>query len=149
MIAVLQRCDAVKCIIDGKIKSETNNKALLVLLGVKNDDSQEDVDFIVRKIPELRLFSDENGKINLSAKDVGASLFVVSQFTLYARCRKGRRPNFMDAAGAELGEEFYNKVIQGLGSSGLEILTGEFGADMNLFFNNNGPVTIILDSREN
>ncbi|MFR1324269.1 MAG: D-aminoacyl-tRNA deacylase, partial [Ezakiella massiliensis] len=69
-------------------------------------------------------------------------------FTLYARCRKGRRPNFMDAAGAELGEELYNKVIQGLGSSGLEILTGEFGADMNLFFNNNGPVTIILDSRE-
>lgn len=148
MIAVLQRCDGVKCLIDDKIKSETNNKTLLVLLGVKNDDSQEDVDYIVRKIPELRLFSDENGKINLSAKDVGASLFVVSQFTLYARCRKGRRPNFMDAAGAELGEELYNKVIQGLGSSSLEILTGEFGADMNLFFNNNGPVTIILDSRE-
>ena len=147
MIAVLQRCDGVKCLIDDKIKSETNNKTLLVLLGVKNDDSQEDVDYIVRKIPELRLFSDENGKINLSAKDVGASLFVVSQFTLYARCRKGRRPNFMDAAGAELGEELYNKVIQGLGSSSLEILTGEFGADMNLFFNNNGPVTIILDSR--
>lgn len=148
MIAVLQRCDAVKCIIDDEIKSETNNKTLLVLLGVKNDDSQEDVDYIVRKIPELRLFSDENGKINLSSKDVGASLFVVSQFTLYARCRKGRRPNFMAAAGAELGEELYNKVIQGLGSSGLEILIGEFGADMNLFFNNNGPVTIILDSRE-
>lgn len=148
MIAVLQRCDGVKCLIDDEIKSETNNKTLLVLLGVKNDDSQEDVDYIVRKIPELRLFSDEHGKINLSAKDVGASLFVVSQFTLYARCRKGRRPNFMDAAGAELGEELYNKVIQDLGSSGLEILTGEFGADMNLFFNNNGPVTIILDSRE-
>lgn len=150
MIAVIQRTNGVKCVINEKITSETENEnALLVLIGVKQDDTLEDVNYIVRKIPEIRIFSDENGKMNLSAYDVNADIFVVSQFTLYAKCRKGRRPNFMEAAPADLGNKLYEKVVQGLKETNLNILTGEFGADMNLIFNNRGPVTIILDSREN
>lgn len=148
MIALIQRTDGIKCIIDDKVYSKTYNKALLVLLGVKNDDTNEDVEYIVRKIPELRIFSDDDGKMNLSAIDVNASIFVVSQFTLHAKCRKGRRPNFMNAAGRELGNALYEDVVRELKKSNLDVLTGEFGADMNLIFNNNGPVTIILDSRE-
>lgn len=149
MIAVIQRTNGIKCVIDDKVTAESNKDTLLVLLGIKNDDTMEDVDYIVRKIPELRIFSDEEGKMNLSANDINASIFVVSQFTLHAKCRKGRRPNFMEAANYELGLDMYNTVVDKLKETNLEILTGDFGADMNLIFNNNGPVTIILDSREN
>lgn len=149
MIAVIQRTNGVKCVIDDKVTAESNKDTLMVLLGIKNDDSMEDIDYIVRKIPELRIFSDADGKMNLSANDINASIFVVSQFTLHAKCRKGRRPNFMEAANYELGLDMYNTVVDKLNETNLEILTGDFGADMNLIFNNNGPVTIILDSREN
>lgn len=149
MIAVIQRTNGVKCVIDDKVTAESNKDTLMVLLGIKNDDTMEDIDYIVRKIPELRIFSDADGKMNLSANDINASIFVVSQFTLHAKCRKGRRPNFMEAANYELGLDMYNTVVDKLNETNLEILTGDFGADMNLIFNNNGPVTIILDSREN
>lgn len=99
MIALIQVTDGVKLSIDDKVYNETTNKTLLVLLGVKDDDTIEDVDYIVKKIPKLRIFKDEDDKLNLSALDVGASLFVVSQFTLYAKCRKGNRPSFDRSAG--------------------------------------------------
>ena len=148
MIALIQVTDGVKLSIDDKIYNETTDKTLLVLLGVKDDDTIEDVDYIVKKIPKLRIFKDEDDKLNLSALDVGASLFVVSQFTLYAKCRKGNRPSFDRSAGYEKGKEFYEMVVDKLKSTGLEVKTGSFGAMMDIEFNNNGPVTIILDSNE-
>lgn len=148
MIALIQVTDGVKLSIDDKIYNETTDKTLLVLLGVKDDDTIEDVDYIVKKIPKLRIFKDDEDKLNLSALDVGASLFVVSQFTLYAKCRKGNRPSFDRSAGYEKGKEFYEMVVDKLKSTGLEVKTGSFGAMMDIEFNNNGPVTIILDSNE-
>lgn len=148
MIALIQVTDGVKLSIDDKVYNETTDKTLLVLLGVKDDDTIEDVDYIVKKIPKLRIFKDEDDKLNLSALDVGASLFVVSQFTLYAKCRKGNRPSFDRSAGYEKGKEFYEMVVAKLKSTGLEVKTGSFGAMMDIEFNNNGPVTIILDSNE-
>lgn len=148
MIALIQVTDGVKLSIDDKVYNETTDKTLLVLLGVKDDDTIEDVDYIVKKIPKLRIFKDEDDKLNLSALDVGASLFIVSQFTLYAKCRKGNRPSFDRSAGYEKGKEFYEMVVDKLKSTGLEVKTGSFGAMMDIEFNNNGPVTIILDSNE-
>ncbi|WP_311443551.1 D-aminoacyl-tRNA deacylase [Ezakiella coagulans] len=148
MIALIQVTDGVKLSIDDKVYNETTDKTLLVLLGVKDDDTIEDVDYIVKKIPKLRIFKDEDDKLNLSALDIGASLFVVSQFTLYAKCRKGNRPSFDRSAGYEKGKEFYEMVVDKLKSTGLEVKTGSFGAMMDIEFNNNGPVTIILDSNE-
>lgn len=148
MIALIQVTDGVKLSIDDKVYNETTDKTLLVLLGVKDDDTIEDVDYIVKKIPKLRIFKDEDDKLNLSALDIGASLFVVSQFTLYAKCRKGNRPSFDRSAGYEKGKEFYEMVVAKLKSTGLEVKTGSFGAMMDIEFNNNGPVTIILDSNE-
>lgn len=148
MIALIQVTDGVKLSIDDKVYNETTDKTLLVLLGVKDDDTIEDVDYIVKKIPKLRIFKDEDDKLNLSALDVGASLFVVSQFTLYAKCRKGNRPSFDRSAGYEKGKEFYEMVVDKLKSTRLEVKTGSFGAMMDIEFNNNGPVTIILDSNE-
>lgn len=148
MIALIQVTDGVKLSIDDKVYNETTDKTLLVLLGVKDDDTIEDVDYIVKKILKLRIFKDEDDKLNLSALDVGASLFVVSQFTLYAKCRKGNRPSFDRSAGYEKGKEFYEMVVDKLKSTGLEVKTGSFGAMMDIEFNNNGPVTIILDSNE-
>lgn len=148
MIALIQVTDGVKLSIDDKVYNETTDKTLLVLLGVKDDDTIEDVDYIVKKIPKLRIFKDEDDKLNLSALDIGASLFVVSQFTLYAKCRKGNRPSFDRSAGYEKGKEFYEMVVYKLKSTGLEVKTGSFGAMMDIEFNNNGPVTIILDSNE-
>ncbi|MFR9278344.1 MAG: D-aminoacyl-tRNA deacylase [Ezakiella coagulans] len=148
MIALIQVTDGVKLSIDDRVYNETTDKTLLVLLGVKDDDTIEDVDYIVKKIPKLRIFKDEDDKLNLSALDIGASLFVVSQFTLYAKCRKGNRPSFDRSAGYEKGKEFYEMVVDKLKSTGLEVKTGSFGAMMDIEFNNNGPVTIILDSNE-
>lgn len=148
MIALIQVTDGVKLSIDDKVYNETTDKTLLVLLGVKDDDTIEDVDYIVKKIPKLRIFKDEDDKLNLSALDIGASLFVVSQFTLYAKCRKGNRPSFDRSAGYEKGKEFYEIVVDKLKSTGLNVKTGSFGAMMDIEFNNNGPVTIILDSNE-
>lgn len=148
MIALIQVTDGVKLSIDDKVYNETTDKTLLVLLGVKDDDTIEDVDYIVKKIPKLRIFKDDEDKLNLSALDVGASLFVVSQFTLYAKCRKGNRPSFDRSAGYEKGKEFYEMVVDKLKSTGLDVKAGSFGAMMDIEFNNNGPVTIILDSNE-
>lgn len=148
MIALIQVTDGVKLSIEGEVYNETKDRTLLVLLGVKDDDTKDDVDYIVKKIPKLRIFKDDEDKLNPSALDVGASLFVVSQFTLYAKCRKGNRPSFDRSAAYEKGKEFYETVVENLKSTGLEVKTGSFGAMMDIEFNNNGPVTIILDSNE-
>ncbi len=120
----------------------------LVFLGVEKSDQTQDIDYLVEKLLHLRMFSDENGKFNLSVQDVKGSLLIVSQFTLMADCSKGRRPSFINSAGPEFAEPMYKQFIEKCKSFNLKVETGKFGADMQVELVNDGPVTIILDSRE-
>ena len=129
--------------IDGKKVSEID-KGFLVLLGVHKDDTEEKAVKIADKICGLRVFEDENGKMNISPADAGASLLIVSQFTLYADC-SSRRPGFTDAARPEISKPLYEKVVEECKARGFEVGTGEFGADMKVESVNDGPVTIILE----
>lgn len=148
MKTVIQRVSRASVTIDGKLKSSIG-KGLLVLLGVAEDDGQEDIDWLVRKISAMRIFDDESGVMNLSVMDVGGEVLVVSQFTLMANCRKGNRPSYIKAARHEISipmyEEFCSRMSLQLGK---EVGTGEFGAMMDVELVNDGPVTIILDSKE-
>ncbi|MBO6196195.1 MAG: D-tyrosyl-tRNA(Tyr) deacylase, partial [Butyrivibrio sp.] len=129
--------------IDGQKKSEID-KGFLVLLGVKTTDTPEQAKKIADKICGLRIFEDENGKMNISPKDAGAELLIVSQFTLYADC-SSRRPGFTDAARPEISKPLYELVVSECRGRGFEVQTGEFGADMKVESINDGPVTIVLD----
>lgn len=117
----------------------------LVLIGVGKEDTKEDADRLVKKMLGLRIFSDENGKINKSLKDVGGELLLVSQFTLYADCRHGNRPGFTEAAGPEQANELYEYIIENCRQQVPVVETGEFGADMKVELLNDGPFTILLD----
>jgi D-tyrosyl-tRNA(Tyr) deacylase len=121
---------------------------LLVLLGVGRDDTEEDVRFVARKVAEMRIFSDSEGKFNLALGDVGGSILLVSQFTLYADTRKGRRPSFTGAAASELAEALVERCAQLWREAGITVETGRFGAHMDVSLLNDGPVTIILDTGE-
>lgn len=120
---------------------------LLVLLGVGNGDTEEDMKYIADKIIKLRIFSDENDKINLSLEDVGGSMLVISQFTLYGDCSHGRRPYFGNAMEPVGANEMYEKFVAYIREQGIHTETGEFGADMKVSLTNDGPVTIILESK--
>ena len=148
MRAVVQRVTSSSVVVDGRvicsIKSGFN-----VLLGICKDDTIEDLKYIKDKIINLRVFHDENDKMNLSILDVKGEILAISQFTLYGDCRKGRRPNFMEAMSGEDAEALYNKFVEMLRESELKIETGQFGADMKVEINNDGPVTILLDSKRN
>jgi D-tyrosyl-tRNA(Tyr) deacylase len=122
---------------------------LLVLLGVGKDDTEEDAEYIAEKIACLRIFDDAAGKLNLSVKDVGGSVLLVSQFTLYGDCRKGRRPSFTDAADTGKAEALYLRVADELRHRGLPVQTGRFRAAMKVSLVNDGPVTILLESPKN
>jgi len=144
--AVVQRVSRAKVTVDDEIVGEIA-RGVLILLGVTHTDGLDDVDHLVEKIAGLRIFEDENGKMNLSLREIGGSMLVVSQFTLYADTRRGRRPSFMDAAGAELASRLYDYFIE---RSRLEIASvaeGRFGAMMDVELVNDGPVTIILDTK--
>jgi D-tyrosyl-tRNA(Tyr) deacylase len=145
MRAVVQRVSQSKVSVDentiGKI-----NKGLLVLLGVTHEDTQKDIDYMIDKILNLRIFEDEDDKMNLSLKDIGGELLVVSQFTLYGDCRKGRRPSFTNAAKPDLANELYEKFVEKAKAEGINVGTGQFGAHMMVDLTNDGPVTILLDS---
>lgn len=147
MIAVLQRATAGSVTIDGSIVGEIGH-GLVILLGVMGDDEQADSDFLANKVSSLRIFNDENGKMNLSVIDVNGSALVVSQFTLCADTRKGRRPSFVHAAPPEKGNALYENFMKKLGAQGVPVQAGEFGAMMKVSIENDGPVTIILDSRD-
>ena len=143
MRAVITRVLSASVTIDGQKNSEIG-KGFLVLLGVKTTDTQEQAKKIADKICGLRIFEDENGKMNISPKDAGAELLIVSQFTLYADC-SSRRPGFTDAARPEISEPLYEMVVSECRQRGFNVQTGKFGADMKVESINDGPVTIVLD----
>ena len=145
MRAVVQRVSSSKVTVDGNVTGDIK-KGLLVLLGVTHEDTSKDVDYIIDKVLNLRIFEDENEKMNLSLKDVEGELLVVSQFTLYGDCRKGRRPSFSTAARPELATKLYEEFIEKSRKEGIVTQTGQFGAHMMVDLTNDGPVTILLES---
>ncbi len=148
MKAVLQRVKYSNVKIDGNIVGSCGN-GFMILLGVMQGDTLHDVDKLVNKIPNLRVFEDDNGKMNRSLLDTGGELLVISQFTLCADCTHGRRPSFTDSAPPQEANNLYELFVQKLRDAGVtRVQTGEFGADMQVELVNDGPVTIILDSRE-
>ena len=147
MIAVIQRVSSASVLIEGRVKAQIK-KGLLVLLGIEEADGQEDVEWLSAKIVNLRIFNDAAGVMNVSVLDDGGDIIVVSQFTLHASTKKGNRPSYIKAAKPEIAIPVYEKFINALNINlGKEIQTGEFGADMKVAFVNDGPVTIIIDSR--
>ena len=146
MRAVVQRVTNADVKIDGRVNGKIDN-GLLVLLGVGNGDTEEDMKYIADKIIKLRIFSDENDKMNLSLEDVGGSMLVISQFTLYGDCSHGRRPYFGNAMEPVSANEMYEKFVAYIRERGIHTETGEFGADMKVSLTNAGPVTIILESK--
>ena len=147
MRAVVQRVKESRVLVDDRLVGEIG-KGFNVLLGISKEDTIEDLKYIKDKIINLRVFEDENDKMNLSLLDIKGDILAISQFTLYGDCRKGRRPNFMNAMGGEDAKELYEKFVEMLKESGLKVETGEFGAHMNVEIQNDGPVTILLDSKK-
>ena len=146
MKAVIQRVSHGKVTIDHQIHGEIG-RGFVVLLGVAKADTKEDMDYLVKKIAGLRVFEDEEGKMNLALKDVNGELLIISQFTLFANTKKGNRPSFIDAGLPEPSKAFYLDFIQAFRSLGFTVAEGEFGADMAVELVNDGPVTIIIDSK--
>jgi D-tyrosyl-tRNA(Tyr) deacylase len=147
MRAVIQRVKSAEVRVDGRVTGKIG-KGLLVFLGVGKGDGEGDLSFLASKIPELRVFEDDSGKFNLSLKEIGGEVLVVSQFTLYADCRKGRRPSFTEAEEPALAKNFYEQFISKLRGQGISVQTGEFQAKMEVHLVNDGPVTLLLDSRQ-
>ena len=147
MKVVIQRVSRGSVSINGKTVGKVG-KGYVILLGIAKSDGEADIDYLVEKIVHLRIFEDEQGKMNLSLLDVGGSVLVVSQFTLYANTRKGRRPSFIQAAPPEIAIPLYEKFIEKMRRFAIDVQTGEFGAMMSVDICNEGPVTIIIDSEE-
>lgn len=147
MRAVIQRVSEASVTIEGKSNSQIGT-GLLILLGIEDADGDEDIDWLTKKIAQLRIFGDENGLMNLSVQDVQGQIIVVSQFTLHASTKKGNRPSFIRAAKPDVAIPLYEKFVAALrATSGLNIQTGEFGADMKVALLNDGPVTIVMDTK--
>lgn len=144
---VIQRVQHASVTVDHKVIAKIE-KGFLVFIGVSNDDTKEIADKLVKKLVGLRIFEDENGKTNLSLADVDGSLLLVSQFTLYANCKKGYRPSFIEAGAPDMANEMYEYIIQECKKSIPVVEKGEFGADMKIELLNDGPFTILLDSNE-
>jgi D-tyrosyl-tRNA(Tyr) deacylase len=147
MRAVIQRVNSSKVSVNGLIVGEIS-KGFNVLLGISKDDTIEDLNYIKDKIINLRVFEDSEDKMNLSLLDIEGEILAISQFTLYGDCRRGRRPNFMNAMGPDEAKELYERFIELLKNSGLKVECGEFGAHMVVEIENDGPVTIMLDSKK-
>ena len=145
MRIIVQRSKEASVTVEEKIIGKIE-QGLVLLVGVTHEDREEDAAYLADKIVHLRIFEDENGKMNRSLLDVGGSILSVSQFTLYGDCRKGRRPNFMAAAKPEYAFSIYQYFNEQLKQKGVHVETGEFGAMMNVSLNNDGPVTLILES---
>lgn len=147
MKVVIQRVTNAAVSIDGTCVGEIGH-GFMILVGIHELDTPEDVSYLVRKISKLRVFEDEEGKMNNSIQDISGSILSVSQFTLYADTKKGNRPSFIKAAKPEKSIPLYNFFNEELGKEGITVKTGEFGADMQVSLVNDGPVTIIIDTQE-
>lgn len=147
MKAVIQRVKYSSVSVDGEIVGQINN-GLMILLGVTHSDTEKDIHWLANKIKDLRIFEDTEGKMNLSLEDIKGELLVISQFTLYGNCIKGRRPGFTEAARPELAKPLYEKFLDKCKSFGIKTECGIFGADMKVELLNDGPVTLILDTAE-
>jgi len=147
MRIILQRVKEASVKVDGKVIGQIG-KGVLILLGAGKEDTQQDVEYLVEKILGLRIFEDESGKMNLSVTDIGGEVLVVSQFTLYGDCRKGRRPSFDKAAPPEVAENLYNHFVERIRDFGVPVKTGKFRAMMDVHLVNWGPVTLMLDSKK-
>jgi D-aminoacyl-tRNA deacylase len=148
MRAVVQRVREARVKVNSSVEGEIK-KGLLIFLGIAKDDQQSDADYLADKIINLRIFEDNNGKMNLSALDLERRILVVSQFTLYGDCRKGRRPGFSSAADPVKAEGLYRYFIEKVAATGLRVATGRFRAMMDVELINDGPVTLLLDSQKN
>ena len=147
MIAVIQRVSRASVSNEGKMTSSVG-RGLLVLLGIEENDDEQDLSWLTNKILNMRIFADENSKMNLSVLDVNGEMLIVSQFTLHASTKKGNRPSFVKAAKPDVAIPIYEKFIQMIGQSGIRrVRTGEFGANMQVELINDGPVTIVIDSK--
>lgn len=146
MRVVIQRSKKAEVAIEGMVVGAIS-KGLVLLVGINEEDTQEDVDYLVGKITKMRIFEDENEKMNLAITDVAGEILSISQFTLFADTKKGNRPSFIKAARPEQAIPLYEAFNQGLKDMGISVATGEFGADMQVSLVNDGPVTILLDSQ--
>ena len=147
MRAVIQRVSQASVTIDKQVIGQIE-RGFMILLGIHEEDTQADADYLIRKIPLLRVFEDPEGKMNQSLQDIGGSILSVSQFTLYADTKKGNRPSFIKAARPEKAIPLYEYFNEGLRQAGLTVETGEFGGDMDVALVNGGPVTILFDTRD-
>lgn len=147
MRAIVQRVEETRLEVDEKLVSEIN-AGLLVYIAVEDEDTESDLEYIFKKVTNMRIFSDEDDKMNLSVQDVHGEILLVSQFTLYGDARKGNRPNFMRSAKAEKAESYYEIFKEKLKTSGIKFKSGVFGADMHIHAHLSGPVTILLDSKK-
>lgn len=147
MKAVIQRVRSAKVTIDGEVSGEIG-QGFLVLLGVSGTDTERECDYLAAKVLGLRVFEDQEEKMNLALQDVGGQVLVVSQFTLYGDCKKGNRPSFIGAARPERAIPLYERFVETVRRAGIETATGRFGADMLVALENDGPVTIIMDTDE-
>lgn len=146
MKLVITRVSSASCTIDGKVHSEIKN-GLLVLAGVTNDDTIKDAEYLAKKLPKLRIFEDEDGKLNRSVVDIGGEILIVSNFTIYGDASHGNRPSFTAAARGEISEPLYDALCDLTGAE-VPVKRGVFGADMKIESVNDGPVTIIMESRK-
>ncbi|MCQ8211291.1 D-aminoacyl-tRNA deacylase [Cetobacterium somerae] len=147
MRAVVQRVKHASVTVDNQITGEIN-QGFLVLLGVTHDDTEKEVDWLAKKITDLRVFNDSEDKMNLGLKDVNGELLIISQFTLYGNCIKGRRPAFIEAAKPDIANELYEKFLKKCKNLGFKTEAGIFGADMKVELLNDGPVTLIIDTKD-
>ena len=146
MRAVIQRVKSAAVNVEGRVTGKIG-QGLLVLLGVGKGDGEKDIAYMVSKLPDLRIFEDASGKFNLSLREIRGEMLMVSQFTLYGDCRKGRRPSFTDAEEPAEAKRLYEQLIIKIREQGVTVETGEFQAKMEVHLINDGPVTILLDSR--
>lgn len=146
MRVVIQRVSKASVNADGK-ENGSINQGFLLLVGVEEEDTSEDVDYLTRKITNMRIFEDDEGKMNLSLREVNGEILSISQFTLHADTKKGNRPSFIKAAKPGKADQLYEELNKNLGNEGFKVETGVFGADMDVSLVNDGPVTILVDSK--
>jgi D-tyrosyl-tRNA(Tyr) deacylase len=146
MRAVIQRVKSAEVYVEGRLSGKIGS-GLLVFVGVGKGDGENDVSYLASKLPDLRIFEDASGKFNLSLKERGGEILIVSQFTLYGDCRKGRRPSFTEAEEPTAAKNLYDRLIDKMRGQGIPVQTGEFQAKMEVHLINDGPVTLLLDSK--